>query len=112
MAELRHVGEQGAAHHRSHPRHTAEKILFGAPDGTARNRVIEVALDRRDPSLKPPDVIHQTAPNRAHRVLQPIPLGGQHVQQPAAARHQRVQLLDDSIGERARRGAHPIGKKR
>jgi hypothetical protein len=47
MAELRDVGEQGAAHHRPYARHTAEEILFGAPDGTARDRVIEVAIGGR-----------------------------------------------------------------
>jgi CRP-like cAMP-binding protein len=66
------------------------EILFGAPDRTARNRVIEVAIDSPDPSLEPADVLHQTTPNRTTRVLQPIPLRGQHVQQLSAARHQRV----------------------
>jgi hypothetical protein len=85
---------------RAQARQTAQEILCGAPDGTARDRVLEVAIDGRDPSLEPPDVIHWTAPNVAHRVLQPIPLGGQHAQQPAPARHQRVRLLGDRVGER------------
>ena len=112
VSELRHVGDQRATHHRPHARHTAKEILFGAPDRTARNRVVEVVIDSRDPSLEPADVLHQTTPNRTTRVLQPIPLRGQHVQQLSAARHQRVQLLDDGVRERARRGPHPVGKER
>jgi len=112
VSEFRHVGEQRAAHDRTHPRHTAQQIVLGAPHGTARNGVVEIAIDRRDPSLEPADVLHQAAPNRAPRGLQPMPLRGQQVQQLAAARQERVQVLDDGVREWARRGAHPVGNER
>jgi len=65
-----------------------------------------------DASLAPPDVIHQAAPNRAHRVLQPIPLGGQHVQQLATPGDQRIQRLHGRIRERTRRGTDSLGEQR
>jgi len=65
-----------------------------------------------DASLAPPDVIHQAAPNRAHRVLQPVPLGGQHVQQLATPGDQRIQRLHGRIRERTRRGTDSLGEQR
>ena len=71
-AELRHVGKQRAAHHRTHAWHRSQEILFRAPDRAALDRVVEIAIDLGDATLEPPDVIRETLPDRRCRVLEPI----------------------------------------
>jgi hypothetical protein len=112
VPEFRQVGEQRAAHHGAHARHTAQEILFRAPDWAVLNRVVEIAIHVRDTSLEPADVIRQTPPDRCARVFQPIPRRGQYIQQLPAPRHERSERLDDGFRERAGRGLHPFGKER
>ena len=46
------------------------------------------------------------------RVLQSIALGGHHVQELPPSRHERIELLQDRIRQRARCGMHPLRKER
>jgi len=110
--EFRHVGEQCAAHHRTDTRHTAQEVLFRAPDGAALKRVVEIAIDVRHASLEPADVIRHAPPDRRRRVLQPISRRGEQIQPLSSACEERVHLLDNGVRQRAWRGTHAVGNER
>src|SRR5215467_5887700 len=80
-SELWYVGEQRTAHHGTHTMQCAQEILLRAPDRAPLDRLVEIAIDLGDPSLEPPNVISQSLSDKCRRVLEPIALVRQHVEQ-------------------------------
>ena len=93
MPKLGEIGEERAAHDGTDAGNRAQKILFRTPDRALPDGVVQIAIDGRHTAFEPADVCRDVPADRGAGVLQSIALGGHHVHELTAARHEGLELL-------------------
>jgi hypothetical protein len=68
-------------------------MFFRPPDRAPLDGVIEITIDGRDAALQPADMSGNLSTDGRRGMLQAIPLGGEHIEELTAARHEGVELL-------------------
>ena len=101
LPELREVGKERAAHNGANARHRAQEILFRTPDRTLLDGVVGIAVGGLDAALQPADMAGNLSADGRRRMLEPIALGREHVEQLPPPRSERIELLEHRIRQRA-----------
>jgi len=107
------VGEQGPRDRGTDAGDAAQEVFLDAPDRTLLNRATDLVINIRDAALEPADMVAQVAGHGSRRDMgEPQPLGVEHLQQLAPARHEEGEGLRVCIGECPWPGLHARAKER
>ena len=88
------------------------KIAGDAPERARLHRGVQVVIGLAQAALEEADVLLEIASDGGPGDEQAIPLGGEHLDQLATAREERVERLDGLIWQRAGCGPHALGEQR
>ncbi|HVH26639.1 MAG TPA: hypothetical protein VM818_07770 [Vicinamibacterales bacterium] len=112
LPELGKVRQQGAAQDGTNAGGGAEPMFFRPPDRAPLDGVIEITINGRDAALQPADMAGDLSTDGRRGMLQAMSLGGQHIEELTAARHEGVQVLQHRIRQGTKIWVHPFGKQR
>jgi len=88
-----------------------EQVVLGTPDRTLLNLIGQGLGDVVELALEPADVLLDALVEGPWGEAEPVFLRHQHFEQLAPSGEQGIEQLGSLVGQRPRRGAHPLGKQ-
>lgn len=97
---------------RSDSGHAAQQGFLLAPDGGAAQKTVESAVALFEPPLQPAEMRLEFLVQHGGGCGAPIALGGDHLDQLAPPRHQRLSCAFLGVGQAPHGGADALGEQR